>query len=179
MAQIVVLTAHPYPARSRAHRVLLDAIRDLPGVELRALYERYPDFDIDVIAEQVALEKAQLIVWLHPLFWYGVPSLMKHWFDQVLTSGWAHGTDGRALAGKECLWVVTTGGDEVAYSAQGRHELPFADYVPPIEHTARYCGMRWQEPFVVHGAHHIDDAQLAAAAARLRERLAEAGGNKA
>ena len=172
MAKIVVLTAHPYPGRSRAHRVFVEAIRDLPDVDVRSLYDLYPDFDIDVVAEQAALADARLVVWLHPLFWYGVPSLLKHWFDQVLTNGWAHGKGGRALAGKECLWVVTTGGDGEAYSANGRHQRPFTDYVPPVEHTARYCGMNWLEPHVLHGAHSVDDAAIAAAAARLRTQLA-------
>ena len=170
---IVVLAAHPYPGRSRAHRVLAGAVRASADVDFRSLYDLYPDFDIDVAAEQRALEAARLVVWMHPLHWYGVPGLLKHWFDKVLVNGWAHGKGGTALHGKDCLWVVTTGGDEHAYSAEGRHERAFADYVPPVEQTALYCGMRWLEPVVIHGAHEVSEAELAAAGERLRNRLEE------
>ena len=119
-ALIAVIHAHPYPRRSRACAALTEAIRDLPGVELRMLYELYPDFDVDAAAERFALERAKLVVLLHPLYWYTAPALLKLWFEQVLTKGWAYGDKGTALAGKECLWVTTAGGDEQAFSALGR-----------------------------------------------------------
>src|SRR4051812_38515621 len=115
---IDLVFAHPYPNRSRANRVLLAAVRDLPGVEVHSLYDLYPDFSIDVEAEQDALKRARLIVWQHPLYWYSVPGLMKHWFDKVLARGWAYGEGGTALVGKTCLWVTTSGGDEAAFSTQ-------------------------------------------------------------
>ena len=97
---ILVILAHPYPRRSRACAALVEAIRDLPGLEVRSLYDLYPDFDVDRAAEQAALERARLVVWLHPLFWYTVPALMKHWLDEVLVRGFAYGPGGTALAGK-------------------------------------------------------------------------------
>jgi glutathione-regulated potassium-efflux system ancillary protein KefF len=33
----------------------------------------------------------QKIVWLTPVYWYSVPSMMKRWIDQVLALGWAYG----------------------------------------------------------------------------------------
>ena len=80
---IYIVFAHPYPSQSRANRTPLEALRKLAGVEVCSLYDRYPDFDIDVPAEQAALERAQLVVWMHPVFWYSVPGLLKHWFDTV------------------------------------------------------------------------------------------------
>ncbi len=170
-ASILVVHAHPYPGASRAGRVLLAALEGLPETELRELYSRYPDFDVDALAEREALGRAGLVVWMHPLHWYGVPSLLARWFETVLAKGWAYGEGGTALAGKDCLWAVTTGGDTVAYSPAGRHHRPFADFAPPVEGIARYCGMNWLEPFVVHGAHAIPDVALAAQAHALRARL--------
>ena len=113
---ILIIHAHPYPSRSRATHALLQAAQTLPEVVVHSLYERYPDFDIDVAAEQAALTQAQLTVWLHPLYWYSVPGLMKHYFDKVLALGWAYGGKhekgdgaGRALHGKHCLWAPSTG----------------------------------------------------------------------
>lgn len=167
---ILVVHAHPYPSRSRANAALLAAVRD-SDVEVRSLYDLYPDFDIDVSAEQAALARADLVVWLHPIYWYSVPALLKHWFEAVLTRGWAYGHDTFALEGKSCLWVCNTGGDAQAYTPQGIHERPFADFVAPIEQTARFCRMRWLPPLIVHGAHVISNDELAAQAAELRARI--------
>jgi glutathione-regulated potassium-efflux system ancillary protein KefF len=168
---ICLVYAHPYPDRSRANRVLLDGVRDHPELTIRSLYELYPDFAIDVDAEQAALVEAQVVVLQHPLYWYSVPGLLKHWFDKVLTLGWAYGPGGRALHGKTCLWVTTTGAPARGYSAEGIHQRPFAEFVPPIEQTARFCGMHWAEPLVLHGAHHVSPAALAARAHSYREQL--------
>jgi glutathione-regulated potassium-efflux system ancillary protein KefF len=163
--------AHPYPDRSRANRRLLEAVADLEGLEVRSLYDAYPTFDIDVPAEQASLAKADTIVWHHPTYWYSVPGLLKHWFDKVLLRGWAYGEGGTALRGKRCLWVTTTGGDDEAYSPQGMHGRPFEAYVPVVEQTAVFCGMRWQEPLVVKGAHRVKDAELDELARLYRRRL--------
>jgi glutathione-regulated potassium-efflux system ancillary protein KefF len=164
--------AHPYPDRSRANRRLLEAVSDLPGLEVRSLYDSYPMFDIDVRGEQAALTRAEVVVWQHPIHWYSVPSLLKHWFDKVLLKGWAYGEGGTALRGKRCLWVATTGGDDRAYQPSGMHARPFEEYLPVVEQTARFCGMRWEQPLVVKAAHRLTKAELDAAAERYRATLA-------
>lgn len=170
---ICVIYAHPYPHRSRANRLLMETLTGQHNIEVRSLYDLYPDFDIDIAAEQAALERAELVVWMHPIYWYSVPALLKHWFDRVLAHGWAYGEGGRALHGKHCLWAVTTGGDEHAYSAAGMHEQPFANFIAPIQETARFCGMHWEPPFILHGAHVVDEAEIMRSSGRLLERLAE------
>jgi glutathione-regulated potassium-efflux system ancillary protein KefF len=172
---ICVIYAHPYSSRSRANRVFADALRTLPGLDLRSLYDLYPDFDIDVDAEQRALGEARLVVWLHPLYWYSVPALLKHWFDKVLTFGWAYGGGANALHGKHCLWVPTAGGDAETYTPSGLHAHPFPSFVPPIEQTARFCGMHWEAPHVVHGADDLDEAELSRQAAALAQRISRWG----
>jgi glutathione-regulated potassium-efflux system ancillary protein KefF len=168
---VVLIFAHPYPDRSRANQTLLSAVRDLPDVQVRSLYDLYPDFDFDVEAEQAALLRSQIVVWQHPIYWYAPPSLLKHWFDKVLLRGWAYGEGGTALHGKRCLWVTTTGGEPDSYGPEGMHGYPFATFVPPVEQTARFCGMLWEPPIVLHGAHRVGSAALARAAEDYRNRL--------
>ncbi len=168
---MLLVFAHPYPNRSRANAGLLEAVRDLQGLEVRSLYDEYPDFDIDVPAEQAALERARLVIWQHPLYWYSVPSLLKHWFDKVLLRGWAYGDGGTALHGKRCLWVPTAGGDDAAYSPSGMHARPFEQFMPVVEQTARFCGMHWEKPLILHGAHRVTDEELADAGRAYRNRL--------
>lgn len=168
---ILLIYAHPHHERSVANRVLLDAVRGVPGLALHALYDLYPDFSIDVAREQALLSQAQAVVWQHPLYWYTAPALLKLWFEVVLTRGWAYGDGGTALAGKRCLWVTTTGAPDAAYDAEGVHGHPLTTFGSVIAQTARFCGMQWDEPVVVHDAHHVGEAALQAQAQRYRARL--------
>jgi glutathione-regulated potassium-efflux system ancillary protein KefF len=167
---ITLIYAHPYPDRSRANRVLLDKVRELPGVEVRDLYRLYPDFGVDVEEEQAALLRADTIVWQGPMYWYTVPALLKHWFEKVLAMGWAYG-DKKVLEGKSCLWSVTTGAPDYAFQREGFHAFQFEEFVPVVQQTAQFCGMRWLAPFVLHGAHRVSDDELEQYAQDYRERL--------
>jgi glutathione-regulated potassium-efflux system ancillary protein KefF len=170
---ILVLYAHPHHERSIAQRALLSGIDGLPGVEIHRLYDRYPDFAIDAAAERARLASAHTLVWQHPLYWYAAPALLKLWFEVVLTRGWAWGEGATALAGKHVLWVTSTGAPEDGYRADGLHGHALHEFASVLRQTARFCGMTWEEPLVVHGAHRIDAAALADAARRYRERLVE------
>lgn len=160
MSDILLLAAHPDLAQSHITQELLRAARASGGIEIRDLYARYPDYAIDVAAEQQALAQARLIVWLHPLHWYGMPALMKLWVDEVLRFGWAYGPGGQALLGKD-LWLATsTGGSAESYGAAGHNQYPIDSYLLPYAQTARLCGLRWLAPLILHGAHRIDPAEL-------------------
>jgi len=168
---ICIIHAHPYLRRSRTNRALADAVSAIPDTDLRPLYDLYPDFDIDVAAEQRALVNARLIVWMHPMFWYSVPALLKHWFDKVLAYGFAYGEGGTALRGKHVLWVPTAGGEIDTFAPGAKHGFEFPAFAPPLEQTARFCGMEWETPHVVHGANLLDESELGIHTARLTKRL--------
>ena len=155
MADVLVLVAHPDIARSRINRALAAQARLLPSeaVEVRDLYALYPDYVIDVEAEQAALAAARTVVWVHPVQWYSMPALMKLWVDDVLAFRWAYGPGGRALRGK-CLWLaVSTGGTETSYQQVGSNRHPFESFLPAYRQTAELVGMRFLEPEVFYGAH--------------------------
>jgi glutathione-regulated potassium-efflux system ancillary protein KefF len=166
-----ILFSHPYPRRSRAGRRLLSEVSDLPFVSVRSLYDLYPDFAVDVEAEQRALLETDLVVWQSPFYWYGAPALLSLWFEKVLTRGWAYGTGGTQVRGKRVLWVTTTGAPLGAYREGAMHGHPFEAFVPAMQQTATFCGMRWEPPLVLHGAHLGDDGVLRSFAERYRARL--------
>jgi glutathione-regulated potassium-efflux system ancillary protein KefF len=173
MSKAILVYAHPYPDRSRANRVLFDAVRTLPDLDARAIYDLYPDFDIDVEREQAALAEADLLVWQHPIYWYTVPALLKLWWEKVLAHGWAYGVGGDALVGKRCLWVATTGGEDVSYEDDAMHAHPFTTYEPVVRQTARFCGMGWETPLILHGAHRVSETELYTFAGRYRQTLVD------
>ena len=67
--------------------------------------------------------------------------------------------------------MPTAGGDAAAYSADGIHQQPLENFIAPIEQTARFCGMVWEEPLLMVGAHKISDQELATLANQFRARL--------
>lgn len=174
-ADVLVLVAHPALEQSRANRRLMRAIRhvdpDAARIVVRDLYARYPDYLIDVPAERALLGAARLVVWQHPVHWYGMPPLMKLWLDEVLGFGWAYGPGGHALADKQLWLVATTGSPEDAYRPTGHNRYFFDAFLPPYEQTATLCGMRFLEPLLLHGAHRISDAELDDRAALYAQRL--------
>jgi glutathione-regulated potassium-efflux system ancillary protein KefF len=173
MADVLVIAAHPQLEHSRVTRALLRALAaaDASRVAVRPLYALYPDYFIDTAAEQAALQAAKLVVWLHPVHWYSMPPLMKLWLDETLAFGWAYGPGGQALRGKD-LWLATsTGGPEDSYRPDGYNRYFFDAFLYPYEQTAALTGMRWLPPLVLHGAHRVSDAELAAHAALFAQRL--------
>lgn len=47
-------------------------------------------FAPDLVREQQRILKADLIVWLYPIWWGGVPAILKGWFDRVWAPGHAY-----------------------------------------------------------------------------------------
>ncbi|MBO9154826.1 NAD(P)H-dependent oxidoreductase [Chitinophaga sp. GCM10012297] len=158
--KVLILFAHPAFERSRVHSRLINAAKQQPGVTLRDLYEVYPDFDVHPDTEQQILQKHDVIIFQHPLYWYSGPALLKQWMDLVLEHGWAYGKEGVALKGKYMLQVISTGGNEHAYSPEGHHGHPVKQFMLPFEQSAKLCNMEYLSPFVVHGTNQLTELQL-------------------
>jgi glutathione-regulated potassium-efflux system ancillary protein KefF len=168
---IYVLAAHPNWRTSRVNRQLLSAAQGVQRAQVQDLYGAYPDYAIDVPAEQAALLAAELIVLVHPIQWYAMPALQKLWFDEVLAHGWAYGEGGVALRGKALWLVATTGGPAESYQASGYNRYAFDAFLPPYEQSAAVCGMKFLPPLVLHGAHQASAEVVAAHVATFAERL--------
>lgn len=170
-ARVLVLLAHPALHRSRVNRALYDGLAGLPGVTRHDLYDAYPDHDVDVGREQALLDRHDVVVWLHPFYWYAAPSLLKEWQDLVLEWGWAYGPGGDHLRGKTLLVAVSTGGPLAAYQPDGNNRYTVPQLLAPAELTARLCGMRYLDPFVTYGSHRLDNHALGEATRALRARV--------
>jgi len=169
--RIYLLAAHPHWRDSRVNWQLLQAARSVADVDVNDLYSTYPDYAIDVQAEQARLARADLLVLLHPIQWYSMPPLQKLWLDEVLTYGWAYGAGATALRHKDCWLVATTGGPQTSYHPQSYNRHFFKAFLPPYEQTAAVCGMRFLPPLVFHGARRASPETLAAHVGIFRQRL--------
>ena len=82
---------------------------------------RTPD-DIQQMQDRVA--KADVVAIIHPVWWFGMPAVLKGWIDRVFSYGFAYGHDSRGvkplLAGKKAILLNSAGGAEgPSYDATG------------------------------------------------------------
>lgn len=160
--RVLVVFAHPSLHRSKVNKRMFKAIKDIEGVFVDDLYQRYPDFYIDVKTEQQLLNQAELLVFHFPFYWYSSPALIKEWQDVVLERGYAYGTNGTALKDKKFLLVLSTGGVAQAYSANGSNRFEMSEFLRPFEQMAALCGLHYCPPFIVHNCYHIQRQQVEA-----------------
>ena len=159
---ILVVFAHPYSQRSNANTQLLNVISKRDDILINDLYQKYPDFHINIQAEQKLLAAAKLIVFQFPLYWYNVPALLKQWQEVVLSKGFAFGKNDqeRKLSGKPCLAVITTGHKQQSYQTRGYDNYSLEEFLRPLEQMACHCKMRYHSPLVVYQAHHASNEEL-------------------
>lgn len=160
VSRVLVLFAHPALERSRCNRRLVRGLDAIEGVTFVDLYEAYPQLDIDVEREKQVLEAHDVIVLQHPFYWYSTPAILKEYFDLVLEYGWAYGHGGTALHHKVLINVMTAGGGERHYCADGRNRFRVRELLRPIDQTAHLCGMVYLAPFVIHETHSLTLDQL-------------------
>lgn len=171
--KVLILYAHPAPHKSVVNVRLAAAVRDLPGVTFRDLYETYPDFMIDVPREQELLLGHDVLVMQHPFYWYSTPAILKEWCDLVLEYGFAFGDSGSKLRGKRWLHAISAGGPRPTYEGETPHHYSLRHLLAPLEQSARFCEMTFLDPFVVYDARSAKSRDDAGAhAARYRDLIA-------
>ena len=125
----------------------------------------------EVVDEQVKIRRADAVVVQFPLWWYGMPAILKGWFDRVFVSGFAFGIDsdtGRRLrfeqgpfVGKRALAVTTLGDRPQAIGPRGKsgelHELLFG----LLHGTFAYTGMSVLPPWALPSADRVTDYEQA------------------
>ncbi len=130
-------------------------------------------------ALQVEMDKllwCDTLILQFPLWWLGLPAILKGWVDRVFAVGRAYG-GGRyyekgVFAGKRAMCALTTGGSSAAFSGEGMYGRGIAEVLFPIHHgILAFCGFTVIEPFIVHGPVRITDEERAAHLARYRERV--------
>lgn len=169
MKKVLVLFAHPAFQKSRINKKLLHSIQNMEGVTINNLYEKYPDFFIDVKAEQRLLLEHDIIIWHHPFYWYSAPAILKEWMDLVLEHGFAYGATGRALEGKWVISTISTGGRKEIYCKTGSNQFTMNQFLAPFSQSANLCRMKYLPPFVVHGSHTLTEHDLNKHAADYRK----------
>ncbi|MBE0497323.1 MAG: NAD(P)H-dependent oxidoreductase [Campylobacterales bacterium] len=162
MKKTLVVLAHPGMETSRLNKALIEAIKDEAHVTVHDIYALYGTADaIDVKKEQEFLLAHERLVFQFPLYWFSTPSLLKDWQDRVLEYGFAYGSEGNKLANKEFKLAITVGSPEYAYQAGSYVHASLSEILKPLQTTALFTQMIYTQPFTVHRALKISDAELA------------------
>lgn len=156
----LVIAVHPNMSQSRVNKTWVERIRKEENVTVHELYSAYPDFQIDVEREQQLLLEHDRIVFQFPLYWYSTPALLKQWQDDVLTYGWAYGSNGNKLHGKELVLAISAGGPEHAYQRNGYNYFTISELTAPLQAVANLTGMKFLTPYTFHGVMAASDEQL-------------------
>jgi NAD(P)H dehydrogenase (quinone) len=118
----------------------------------------------DVIAEQAKLLSADALIMQFPIWWFGMPAILKGWIERVYAFGFGYGYKNGtneyrygegALKDKRALVSVTTGGPEADYGARGING-PIEQLLFPLTHGSLfYPGMDVLPTHAVYGAAHF------------------------
>ena len=173
---VLIIYAHPNPRsfnqailetvdatlRKRSHAT---RIHDLYQMQFRAVLDGEDllrnwrdDWTPDTRREQDAVQWAQGLVLIYPIWWFGPPAILKGWIDRVFTRKFAFdfGPDGMKglLTHERALILNTLGGDEATYQQERWDELLAR---PIAEGVLGACGVRnvvhrafYQVPSVTH-----------------------------
>ncbi|XXM70608.1 NAD(P)H-dependent oxidoreductase [Lysinibacillus sphaericus] len=156
----LVIVAHPNINESRINKTWKQRLSEETDITVHDLYEEYPDKQVDVEREQALLLAHDRIVFQFPFYWYSSPALLKEWQDTVLTYGWAYGSEGTKLNGKDFMLAISTGGPEGAYQAGGYNQFTMNELTKPFQATANLTGMRFLPSFLLQGVRTLSGEQV-------------------
>ena len=168
----LVIAAHPNMEGSTINSTWVKRLRKEEGeITVHELYAAYPDGKIDAEREQQLLLQHDRIVFQFPFYWYSSPALLKEWQDVVLAYGWAYGSQGTKLHGKEFMLAISTGGPAAAYQAGGYNHYSMSELTKPFQAMANLTGMRFLPTFTVQGVRFLSSDEVHESAERLVEQL--------
>lgn len=138
----LLIVSHPEILDSMSQQYFLSSLKNFENVTVHHLETVYPDGNIDPKKEQELLKTHERIIFQFPFYWYSSPAMLKHWQDVVLEEGFAYGTRGEALVGKEFGLVIMIGVNEREYQAGGTELFSINELTKPFQAMAHKTGMK-------------------------------------
>jgi NAD(P)H dehydrogenase (quinone) len=137
----------------------------------------------DIAEEQRKLLWADVVVLQFPMWWYGMPAILKGWIDRVYAYGFAYGVGPQGgahwgkrfgegvLEGRRAMVAMVVGGRMAHYGPRGVNGT-VDDLLWPIHHGVLfYPGMQVVPPTVFYEVGHADAAAIELMAITYIERL--------
>lgn len=145
----LLILAHPYYAQSIANKAIVDElVKTYPDLEVRDIFQLYPDYQIDVDAEQETLLRHDTIILQYPMFWFNMPAILKLWFDEVFTYQFAYGSQGDKLKDKKVIISMTVGQTEA--NMVNDQENLIDSFLKAVQHSIQYTQMKLSGTFLLY-----------------------------
>lgn len=118
-------------------------------------------FSAEIKAEIDKLFWCDALIFQFPLWWFGLPGILKGWVDRVFAAGKIYGGgrwyDDGVLKGRKAMLSLTTGGHSTMFTEIGING-DINSILYPINHGIfRFVGFDVLPPFVVFGTSQISD----------------------
>lgn len=131
----------------------------------------------ELAAEQAKLAWSTAVIFQFPLWWMGMPAIMKGWIDRVFAVGRVYGGgrwfDHGMMAGRRAMCALTIGGTADAYSDRGAYGELGPALSPILHGTLAFVGFTVIEPFVVHSPGKMALSERHAVLTRYARRVVE------
>lgn len=116
-----------------------------------------------------------MLIFQFPLWWFGLPAILKGWVDRVFAMEriYGHGKwfDNGAFQGKKAMLSLTTGGGEIMYSPTGL-DGDINVILFPINHgILRFVGFDVLPPFIAWGVSRVENERRQAYLEEYKQRL--------
>ncbi|WP_066478237.1 MULTISPECIES: NAD(P)H-dependent oxidoreductase [unclassified Sphingomonas] len=153
------------PVSDRRNFVTIANPDELRQQAEEALASANDGFVPDLQVEMDKLAWCDVLVFQFPIWWLGLPAILKGWVDRVFAVGRAYGGgrwfEGGFFAGKRAMCAVSVGGLENVYSADGVY-APIEDVLYSVHRGIfAFTGFSVIEPFVVYGPGRINAVERA------------------
>lgn len=120
-------------------------------------------FAPDVEREMQRLEWCDALIFQFPLWWFGLPAILKGWIDRVMASGRFYGGgkwyDHGAFRGKRAMISMTTGGPANMFDGWSINP-PLDSILRPVQHGVFwFTGYDTLPPFIAWSASRNSDQE--------------------
>lgn len=133
----------------------------------------------DIAAEQAKLARADLVILQFPVWWFGMPAILKGWADRVFARGFAYlpgrKYDTGMFKGKLALVATTTGTSADTYAPDGIDGDILTVLWPIHNGLLRYTGFDVLPPVVAYMPGREDEITRARQLDAYRARLLSIG----
>jgi len=133
-------------------------------------------FARDIAAEMEKLLRCDLLMLHFPIWWLGMPAIMKGWIDRVFAAGVVYGGgryfESGVLRGKRAQCVVTTGGTASDYDGSGKYDTIERILYPIHRGILEFTGFDVVPPFVAYGPSRMSEEDRRSTLHRMRRNAA-------
>lgn len=129
----------------------------------------------DIAVEQAKLTRADMLVFQFPVWWFGMPAILKGWADRVFARGFAYMPgrkyDNGLFKGKLAMIAATTGTSADTYAPDGIDGDILTVLWPIHNGLLRYTGFDVLPPYIAYMPGREDDVNRHKQLEAYRKRL--------